>query len=126
MVIFCKAIGYHFKRLKHPRAVIAFRVDNSVIDQGIVATSTLYLSVYLVVVFLSSIGLAFLGVDPMSAFSASVATMGNVGPGFSMVSSFGNYSQLPVMGKWILSIVMLLGRLEIYGFLMLLVFRFIR
>ena len=126
MVIFCKAIGYHFKRLKHPRAVIAFRVDNSVIDQGIVATSTLYLSVYLVVVFLSSMGLAFLGVDPMSAFSASVATMGNVGPGFSLVSSFGNYSQLPVMGKWILSVVMLLGRLEIYGFLMLLVFRFIR
>jgi trk system potassium uptake protein TrkH len=126
MVIFCKAVGHHFKRLKHPRAVIALRVDNSVIDQGIVATSTLYLSVYLVVVFLSSMGLAYLGVDPMSAFSASVATMGNVGPGFSMVSSFGNYSQLPVMGKWILSIVMLLGRLEIYGFLMLLVFRFIR
>jgi trk system potassium uptake protein TrkH len=62
----------------------------------------------------------------MSAFSGSVAAMGNVGPGFSMVSSLGNYSQLPVIGKWVLSIVMLVGRLEIYGLLMLLVFRFIR
>ena len=126
MVIFCKAIGQHFKRLKHPRAVIALKVDNSVIDPEIVVSSVLYLSVYLVVVFLSSIILAYLGVDPMSAFSASVATMGNVGPGFSMVSSLGNYSQIPDIGKWVLSIVMLLGRLEIYGFLMLLIFRFIR
>ena len=126
IVIFCKAVGHHFKRLKHPRAVIALKVDNSVIDPEIVATSTLYIAVYLAVVFLSSMILAYLGVDPMSAFSGSVAAMGNVGPGFSMVSSLGNYSQLPAMGKWILSIVMLLGRLEIYGFLMLLIFRFIR
>ena len=126
MVIFGKTVGHHFKCLKHPRAVIALKVDNSVIGQEIVATSTLYIAVYLAVVFLSSMILADLGVDPMSAFSASVAAMGNVGPGFSMVSSLGNYSQLPVIGKWILSIVMLLGRLEIYGFLMLLLFRFIR
>ena len=126
MVIFFKSVGQHFKRLKHPRAVIALKVDNSVIDPEIVATSALYIAVYLAVVFLSSLILAFVGVDPMSAFSGSVAAMGNVGPGFSMVSSLGNYSQLPVIGKWILSIVMLLGRLEIYGFLMLLLYRFIR
>ena len=126
MVIFCKTVGHHFKRLKHPRAVIALKVDNSVIGQEIVATTTLYIAVYLTVVFLSSMILAYAGVDPMSAFSGSVAAMGNVGPGFSMVSSLGNYSQLPAIGKWILSIVMLLGRLEIYGFLMLLIFRFIR
>jgi trk system potassium uptake protein TrkH len=126
MVIFCKAVGQQFKRLKHPRAVIALKIDNAVVDQEIVATSTLYLSVYIGVVFLSSIILAFVGVDSMSAFSASVAAMGNVGPGFGTVSSFGNFSQIPVIGKWVLSIVMLLGRLEIYGFLMLLIFRFIR
>jgi len=126
MVIFFKTIGHQFKRLKHPRAVIALKVDNAVIDQEIVASSMLYIAVYLAVVFIASMILAYTGVDPMSAFSASVAAMGNVGPGFSMVSSLGNFSQLPVMGKWILSIVMLLGRLEVYAFLMLLIFRFIR
>jgi trk system potassium uptake protein TrkH len=126
MVIFFKNIGHQFKRLKHPRAVIALKVDNAVIDQEIVASSVLYIAVYLAVVFIASMILAYTGVDPMSAFSASVAAMGNVGPGFSMVSSLGNFSQLPVMGKWVLSIVMLLGRLEVYGFLMLLIFRFIR
>jgi len=126
MVIFFKNIGHQFKRLKHPRAVIALKIDNAVIDQEIVASSILYIAVYLAVVFIASMILAYTGVDPMSAFSASVAAMGNVGPGFSMVSSFGNFGQLPVLGKWILSIVMLLGRLEVYGFLMLLIFRFIR
>jgi trk system potassium uptake protein TrkH len=126
MVIFFKNIGHQFKRLKHPRAVIALKVDNAVIDQEIVASSILYIAVYLAVVFIASMILAYTGVDPMSAFSASVAAMGNVGPGFSMVSSMGNFSQLPGIGKWVLSIVMLLGRLEVYGFLMLLIFRFMR
>jgi trk system potassium uptake protein TrkH len=70
--------------------------------------------------------LTFMGVDIMSAFSGSAAAMGNVGPGFNLVSSLGNFSQIPAAGKWVLSIVMLLGRLEIYSFLMLLIFRFIR
>ncbi len=126
VVVFWKAVGQQFKRLKHPRAVIALKVDDAVIPQEIVATSTLYISVYLAVVFLSSILLSFVGVDAMSAFSGSVAAMGNVGPGFSMVSSLGNYSQIPDIGKWVLSLVMLIGRLEIYGFFMLFVFRFIR
>jgi trk system potassium uptake protein TrkH len=126
ILVFWKSVGYQFKRLKHPKAIVALKVDQSVIDQELISTSNLYISVYLGVVFLSSIILAFFGVDAMSAFSGSVAAMGNVGPGFSMVSSLGNYSQLPVIGKWVLSIVMLLGRLEIYGLLMLLVFKFIR
>jgi trk system potassium uptake protein TrkH len=126
IVVFLKSVGYQFKLLKHPKSIIAFKIDKSVIDQRVISTSNLYILVYLGVVFLSSIILTYFGVDTVSAFSGSVAAMGNVGPGFSMVSSLGNYSQLPVIGKWILSIVMLVGRLEIYGLLMLLVFRFIR
>jgi trk system potassium uptake protein TrkH len=126
IVLFWKSLGSQFKLLKHPKATVAVKVDKSIIDREIISTSNLYISAYLGVVFLSSLILAYFGVDTMSAFSGSVAAMGNVGPGFSMVSSLGNYSQLPVIGKWVLSIVMLLGRLEIYGLLMLLVLRFIR
>jgi trk system potassium uptake protein TrkH len=45
--------------------------------------------------------------------------MGNVGPGFAHVSSLGNYNSIPEAGKWILSVDMLLGRLEIYGLIMM-------
>ena len=126
IIIFCKSVGYQFRRLKHPRAVFAMKVDNSVIDQEMIAASNLYIAVYLGVVFLSGLILTFMGVDIMSAFSGSAAAMGNVGPGFNLVSSLGNFSHIPAAGKWVLSIVMLLGRLEIYSFLMLLIFRFIR
>jgi trk system potassium uptake protein TrkH len=54
-------------------------------------------------------------VDGISAFSASIATIGNVGPGFGNVSSLGNFGGLPDMAKFVLSINMLLGRLEIFN-----------
>ena len=126
MLIFFKSVLYQFKRLKHPRAVFALKVDNSLIEQEVVSSSILYISLYVGTVFISSIILTALGVDIMSSVSGSMAAMGNVGPGFSMVSSLGNFSQIPVAGKWVLSIVMLLGRLEIYGLLMLFIFKFIR
>jgi trk system potassium uptake protein TrkH len=62
--------------------------------------------------------LAAFGVDIISAFSGSAAAMGNVGPGFGTVSSLANYSHLPGAAKWELTIVMLLGRLEIFGLLL--------
>ena len=83
-----------------------------------------FICLYLMVVFLSTLLLAGFGMDLMSAFSGSVAAMGNVGPGFATVSSLGNFSQVPIAGKWVLSIVMLIGRLEIYSLFMFFFQRF--
>ncbi|MEJ2054437.1 MAG: potassium transporter TrkG, partial [Calditrichaceae bacterium] len=51
----------------------------------------------------------------LSAFSGTVAAMGNVGPGLGSVGSTGNFAHIPVLGKWLLTLAMLLGRLEIYA-----------
>ena len=75
---------------------------------------------YLGVVFLSTLLLTGMGVDILSAFSGSAACMGNVGPGFGTLSSLANYGQLPVAGKVVLTVVMLLGRLEIFGLILFL------
>ena len=58
-----------------------------------------------------------MGIDLMTSFSAMVACLGNVGRGFGEVSSLGNFSDLPVAGKLICAFAMLLGRLELFGFL---------
>ena len=121
-----KSFVNQLKKMFHPKAVIAYRLDKTVIDQGIIEAGLIYVALYLFVVFVASLVLAFIGVDIMSAFSGSVAAMGNVGPGFGMVSSLANFSQIPEMGKWILSMVMLLGRLEIFALLMFLFYRVIR
>jgi len=60
-----------------------------------------------------------MGLDGITSLSASITTIGNVGPGFGEVSSLGNYSQLPGAAKYVLSANMLLGRLEIMNVLAL-------
>ena len=64
-----------------------------------------------------------MGIDIMTAFSASAATMGNVGPGFGLVGSVSNFGNIPEIGKWILTGDMLLGRLEIFGLLLFFLLR---
>ena len=65
-----------------------------------------------------------MGVNVIEAFSGSVANMGNSGPGFGSIGSLGNYSAFPAMGKLLLSIQMLLGRVEIYSIILVfIVFR---
>ncbi len=62
----------------------------------------------------------------MTAVGASASALGNVGPGFGMVGPVENYAQIPYLGKWLLIWCMLLGRLEIYTVLILLVPEFWR
>lgn len=111
-----KAFLRHLKKFKHPNAVIPVRINKKAVKDELVSKAVLYIGVYLMVIYISTILLSILGVDVLSAFSGSVATMGNVGPGLGSVGTTGNFSHFPELGKWILSLTMLLGRLEIYAF----------
>lgn len=118
VVIFWKAITKRIKHIQHPSAVIAPKVDKVPIDRDALEAGILYISLYLGIVFISTLLLTALNVDALTAFSGSAATMGNVGPGFGIVGSMSNYSQIPAAGKWVLSADMLLGRLEIFGLIL--------
>jgi len=115
MVLFWKAIGKKIKKMQHPAAVIKIKIDTVAVEDDVVEMNILFISFYIGVVFLSALILTALGMDILSAFSGSAATMGNVGPGFGMVGSMSNFSQIPALGKWVLTATMLLGRLEIFG-----------
>jgi trk system potassium uptake protein TrkH len=120
ILIFLKSIKTKILKLKYPKAVIPLKIENAVVQEDVVTTCFLFIILYLTVVFASTLLLAGMNVDIMSAFSGSAAAMGNVGPGFGIVSSLSNYSSLPDAGKLILTIDMLLGRLEIFGLLLFL------
>ena len=119
VILIGKVFMKYLKLSMHPQAVIPIRIDNSNVEDEIVAKSTLYIVIYLLTIFISTLILSFLGVDNLSAFSGSVATMGNVGPGLGTVGSMGNFAHIPGLGKWILTFTMLLGRLEIFAFMLL-------
>lgn len=115
MVLFGKSVAKQLKSLQHPRAVIPVRLNNRTFEDEELAMIVLYICVYLVVVFLATILLTASGMGGISAFSGAVATMGNVGPGLGTVGSTGNFNHVPTFAKWVYTLTMLLGRLEIYG-----------
>lgn len=123
LVVFWKSVRRYITKIQHPKAVVPVRMGGVVVGENLLGASLLYISLYLGVVFIASLTLAFVGVDVLTAFSGSAAAMGNVGPGFGKVGSMANFSGLPDSGLWTLSVVMLLGRLEIFG---LVLFVFVR
>jgi trk system potassium uptake protein TrkH len=123
MVLFWKALVKRIKKMQHPAAVMVVKINTVSFEDDEVEMNILFISFYLGIVLLSACILTALGVDMRSAFSGSAATMGNVGPGFGMVGSMSNFSQIPALGKWALTATMLLGRLEIFGLILFLTVR---
>jgi len=122
--IFLSSLRAQLKKQVHPNAIVPIKVNNHSLEREMVYSVNLYIGVYVSVVFLVTLSLSLMGIDMMDSFSASAAAMGNVGPGFGSVGSLGNYSGFPVLGKLLLTLQMLLGRLEIYPImLMFVVFR---
>ncbi|MFO7722782.1 MAG: potassium transporter TrkG [Bacteroidales bacterium] len=113
--IFLKSIGRQMKQIRHPRAVFTTTIDGKVIDASMESMVTIFIGSYMLILLISTIGLSLFDIDLFSAFTASAATLGNVGPGFNRVSSLGNFANLPSPAKLILTINMILGRLEIFG-----------
>lgn len=121
--IFFKLIGKQIKLLKHPHGVFLSKIDGKRIDEKLEQQTLVFIVLYIAVFFITTIILTAMDIDGMTAFSASIATIGNVGPGFEKVSSLGNFASIPDLGKYVLSINMLLGRLEIFNILALIMIK---
>jgi trk system potassium uptake protein TrkH len=107
------------KRLIHPRAVIPVRLDNRAVPPEIVFNILAFFALYMLIFILSSLVMTSMGLDFISAMSAVIATLGNIGPGLGSVGPVANYADIPPLGKWFLSFLMLLGRLELFTVLLL-------
>ena len=112
--------------LIHPRAVSHVKIAGKAVPDDVLRSVLGFLALYMGLFGLCSLLLAGLGVDFTTAFGAVAATLGNIGPGFGMVGPVENYAQIPYAGKWLLIWCMLLGRLEIYTVVILLVPEFYR
>jgi trk system potassium uptake protein TrkH len=110
-----------FRRLVHPRLVAPVRLNQRNVDRQVVSSVYSFMGLYMGAFVLTGLLLAAMGMDLLEAFSASIACLGNIGPGLGGVGPAGNYAHLPDAAKWLLSWVMIVGRLEIYTVLVLLV-----
>ncbi|MBU8910867.1 MAG: TrkH family potassium uptake protein [Desulfobacterales bacterium] len=108
-------------KIIHPRSISHVKINNTVIPDDVLRSIMGFMALYIALFIVSSILLAGMGVDMMTAFGAVAACIGNIGPGFGTVGPTENFAHLPVMGKWLLAWCMLLGRLEIYTVIILFV-----
>ncbi len=113
-------------RLIHPRAVVQLKLGGKPVPADVQASVWGFFSLYVTVFLLGSLLLTLMGIDLPTAFTAVAATLGNIGPGLGTVGPTENFAHLPIAAKWVLSLCMLLGRLEIYTVLVLLVPEFWR
>ena len=114
-----KIAANHVFRIVHPKAVRTIRYNDRIVAAEVLAGTQSMFVLYMAVFILSSLALAWLGHDALTAISAVAATLGNVGPGLGTVGPVDNYSHFSLTAKWICIFCMLVGRLEVYSVVVL-------
>lgn len=107
-------------RIIHPHAVTTVKLGGKTVPSDILSSIWGFLFLYLGIFVVSTMLMAALGLDVISACSSVAACIFNVGPGLGLVGPAQNYLHVPFLGKWVLIFCMLLGRLEIYTVIVLL------
>jgi trk system potassium uptake protein TrkH len=104
----------HLYKLIHPKAVRHVKVGGKVIPKEVLDGVHVFVLLYFFTFFIATATLTLLDVDLVTAIGAVAATLGNVGPGLGKVGPAASYAGVPALGKWMLSVSMVLGRLELF------------
>ena len=108
------------KQLIHPAAVIHVRLNGNVVPRNVLNNVLAFIVLYMGGIGVGAVVLFVGGLDLVTAFGASMQSIGNIGPAFGSVGPSGNYAHVPAFGKWFLSFMMMVGRLELFTVLILL------
>jgi len=108
-----------FKRALHPNAILMVRLNKSTIEQSIVYHVLAFFTLYMILFIIGAGVLGMLGLDFMTSLGVSATSLGNIGPGLGDVGPASTFSSLPDFGKYWCSLLMLLGRLELFTVLIL-------
>ena len=119
ILLYLKSVKNEMSSLIHPRSVKLVKLEGKVIDDVTIKSAFAYIAAYLVIFILSLLIVSLDGFDFETNFSAVTATFNNIGPGLSSVGPMSNFSGYSILAKLVLSMDMLIGRLEIFPILLL-------
>ena len=118
--ILFRGVRLQIKKLTQPHAVFLMKFNKKTVTENTYTSIISFFFIYILLFILSSVILSFLGLDFLTALSASASAISNVGPGIGeIIGPNGNYSGINEIGKWVLAFTMLIGRLEIFTILVL-------
>lgn len=115
ILIVAKAAVVGVSRFVRPRAIHSIRIDGQTLDPEVVSSVTGYFALWILVFLFGTTVLSFFGIDPVSSSTAVLATLNNIGPGLNLVGPTQNFGEMPDAVKLLLSLFMILGRLEFYA-----------
>lgn len=119
LVLASKMIRARMRQQQHPNAIIRIRLDGIIQENETLHAVMIFIVAYLLLILAGTIVGTMCSVDLTTSFSGAVATIGNVGPGFGRIGSMDNYAAMPGLFKFSGSMLMLFGRLEIFGLIQL-------
>ena len=123
--VLSKAAFADLRRLVHPRGIFTVRFGSARVGEPVVEAIQSFFLFYMFLFMTGTFLLMFIDaniserLDLVTAASAVATTLGNVGPGLGLVGPMGNFADLTILGKWLLSSLMIIGRLEIFPVLLL-------
>ena len=119
-IILYRQVSRELNQLAHPNAVSPLKINNRVVPNQVVFAVLAFFFAWLATLVITTLVLTLSGLDERTAFSASVASLNNIGPGLHEVGPSANFSVLTDFQTWVCSITMLLGRLELLTVLVVL------
>lgn len=114
ILITFKSFANDTKKRLHPHMMFKTKIGGQTISEELVSSVFLYIVIYIAIAILSLVALLLCGVELSEAFSGTVASLGNVGPGTGALGTLGNFSAQPIAAKIIYTFDMFLGRVEIF------------
>lgn len=108
-------------RIIHPRAVYTVRFGGKTVSEQTLSEILAFFFMYILIFGAATLIVSLDAKDIVTSLSSVAATLGNIGPGLAVVGPMGNYADLSVISKIILSMCMIIGRLEIYPILLLII-----
>ena len=113
-------ISNQIKKIIYPKGIFILKYNQNAVDNKFVASIISFIYMYLVIFFIITALLSLTGLDFITSISGAATSISNVGPGLgSIIGPNGNFSTLPDVSKWILTLGMILGRLELFAILVL-------
>ncbi|UGV40018.1 TrkH family potassium uptake protein [Methanococcoides orientis] len=107
-------------KVVHPKAVRPIKFNGKSVPGDIMHAIISFVVIYFLIFLISSAILSIFGMDLTSSVTASIATLGNIGPGFNVVGPMANFSTVPAIGKLVLIANMWIGRLEVFTVIVML------
>jgi len=118
-ILMIKSGFLEFKRALHPNAIIQPRYNGSILKEEIIHNVYAFFILYMLSFIFGALIFSALGLDFQSAIGVAASSLGNIGPALGNFGPLFSYSELPLLGKWWASFLMLLGRLELFTVLIL-------